>query len=449
MDNIQIFRETNGLQYMISNIKNIKSSTISVMIKTGSIYEDNSNRGGAHLLEHILFRGNTQLKEQLDISRQLDAMGARYNAYTDCNIVSFHIKVQNKFIEKCVNILGNMIANSYLRSSDIDEEKLVVIQELQMDKDNPVSYVRELNTKLIYEGNNYSYPVGGDIQSVKNISNTNLMNFWKSNYNTKNIVLSVSGSIPNNKIKAFIQKSPFMTNIQSLKENIYKKKPSKQNSIRYNYDIRKEMKQVQLCIGFPTFSNKNIDKFTLEIIKIILAGPMSSRLFVIMRNKYGIAYNISANTSLNNISGDITISSGVEVSGLFTNKLINKGNMKADPIKVILEEVFKFCKEYITLSELNLAKEFIKGSVILDSEDSESISQFYGKQRILEDNVITLETYIEMIDKVTIDDIKRVSKDIFKPKKMNISLVGNFDPKLFIKYIETLEDIYIKYLQMR
>ena len=444
MNDFKVYQEPNGLEYIVVDMPNIESVTLSVMIRTGTIYESKAMKGGAHLLEHVLFRGNEMFSTQKLLSMELDSIGARYNAYTDSNIVSFHIKVQKKYLVKCLNILGNMIGTSLLKPADIAEEKLIVCQELEKDKDEPVKQVLELIHELIYKGNNYSEPVGGNIPSVKKIDPEGLKAFWESNYITNNIVLSIAGNLDNKDIQSEIKNSPFMKVIPSGKPNEYHTLPSPQKNIRFNYEIRGDMNQVQLCIGFPTFSNKNQDKYVLEIIRIILAGPMSSRLFGKMRNEYGIAYNVSCHTDFNHLSGAFIIGSGVDGSGLFSNSFGDKKDKKADPLKVILTEVFRFTLEKVDEKELNMAKEYMKGNLILETEDTEVISQFYGKMRLLEGEMHTLDTYMEDLDAVTADDILRVAKECFHIHCINISLVGKIDKDKFQKYIGLLGKAYVK-----
>jgi predicted Zn-dependent peptidase len=411
------------------------------MIKTGSIYENKDMIGAAHLLEHVLFRGNSQYNTQKDLSLVLDSIGARYNAYTDTNLVSFHIKVQKKYLVKCLDILGNMIGTSILRPKDIDEEKLIVCQELEKDKDNAMRYVNELVQKLIFKGNNYSRLVGGTIKSVKKIDPIALKQFWKNNYNTNNIVLSIAGNLNGIDIKDAIINSPFYTKISKSIVNKYNIPTETQLQPRYNGKYRKELNQIQLSVGFPTCSNNNPDRFVLDIIKTILAGPMSSRLFGLMRNQYGIAYNVDAYISLNDISGSFIITSGVDSSGLFSNQLGND-KIKADPLKVIFDELQKMSNKKVNDEELNMAKEFIKGNFILETEDSEIVSQYYGRQRICQNDIYLIEDYLDLIDNVSSNDVLRVCKEIFQMNKLNLTIIGNYNKDKLVSYMKLLESYY-------
>ena len=448
MDDIKVYRQKNGLELIFAKIPFLESCTVSIMIKTGSIYESDKLRGGAHVLEHLLFKGNKQYPNQLDLSKTLESMGAQYNAYTDTNLVSFHVKVQKKYIKEVINILGNMISNSYIRKSDLESEKMVVVQELEKDKDSPVRYVYELIAENIYKGSNYSRPVGGNKNTVLAINQKEIEFFWKSNYNSKNIVISVAGNVEIEDLQEYLETSPFMNGDLPIgKNNDYSEKIEYQNHLRYNYEVRKDMNQVQLCVAFPTFDYNDERKYALEVLKVILAGPMSSRLFVALRNTYGISYNVSAHTSLNNLLGDITISSGVDGSELFSNNLNIDNKKKADPLKVILQEIFNLVKVSPTEEEIVLSKEYIKGSLILDSEDTENISQYYGKQRIVGNNIITLQRYINCIDNVTRSDVFNLAKQIFKPNTLNISLIGKLDESKLKKYMSRLESRYTRYIK--
>ena len=226
-------------------------------------------------------------------------------------------------------------------------------------------------------------------------------------------------------------------------KNTYEKMPITQITPRYNFEKRSNMSQVQLCIGFPTFGNSDPDKYILDIINVVLAGPMSSRLFVTLRTKYGLAYNVGSSTSLNKLSGDFTISCGVDGKGLFTHKLIeNSSTEKSDPIRIILDEVFNIKNNSITKDELQLAQDYIKGNTILDSEDSISISQYYGRQRIVNESLVTIKEYLNIIENIRLRDIDRVTNRIFSKNRINISIIGNVDENKFNKYMKNILDLY-------
>ena len=435
MEKYKTFTLENGLQYIIADIPNSKSSTISIMIKTGSIYENKNIRGGAHLLEHLLFKGNKLYPDQFELTQKLDSMGARFNAYTDTNMVSFHIKIRNEYVSEAIIILGDMIATSLIGIKELKEEKYVVIQELEKDYDEPARYINDLLIQSVYKGCNYSYPVGGTIKSVKKIDRDILKSFWKSNYNSNNIVISIAGNINILEIRNSILNSSFVTKLKKNKINNYLGIPKIQEKPRRIYEIRKNMSQVQLSIAFPTFSIHNESKYSLELLKIILAGPMSSRLFQILRSKYGLAYYIGGNLSLNESCGDFALHTGVDATNIFSGKIIepDKGE-KSDPLTIILDEVFKLTKEKVTIKELNIAKEYLRGNIILDSEDSETISQFYGKQKIIGLKITSIDEYIDKLINITIDDIFETAKEIFKPDKVNIALVGEFDKDKLDKF---------------
>ena len=447
MDNVRVFREKNGIEYLFSQMKNLNTCTVSIMINTGSIYEKKGLYGGAHLLEHLLFKGNKQYNSQLELSKQLERYGAHYNAYTDTNIVSFHVKVQKKYISEVITILGNMVLYSYLRDKDIADEKKVVVQELERDYDNPAMYIHQLIMQIMYQGNNYGLPVGGSKKSVENMNNKEIRSFWKRNYHPSNIVVSIAGDLEISEIQDYLSQSPFMDpKLKKYPENEYDELPSKQIKPRFKYEIRDNMSQIQLAIGFPTFSNKDPDRFVLDVIKLILAGPMSSRLFVTLRTKYGLAYNVSCSVTLNSLSGDICISTGVDGEQIFTHNLNENNKKKADPLKVILDEVFRLVIEPVPEDELSLTQDFITGSTILETDDSETISQIYGKQRVVNQNILTIQNYLNHVNKVTTQDIQRVAKKIFRPSKINIALIGKFSESKCKKYMSEVESKYQKFL---
>lgn len=432
-----------GIRYLVTSIPSSESCAISLMIRLGSVYEPKSLEGASHLIEHMVFKGTKNLPDSLSISRLFDSMGAQYNAYTDYNMTSYHIKVQTKYIEPALQILTDMVVNSLFREADIESEKKVVIEELRRERDDPASLVHELQGTLVFKGTKLGIPIGGSEKSVMAIDPSELVQYWKKNYQADNIVVSVAGNITSEQVESMINKS-HLTELSSLQKprNQFSELVPIQRSPRVRVDKRDNMSQVQIVMGFPTkFNHNHPDRYPAYVARTILAGPMSSRLFIAMRQTYGLSYSVSCNISLFETGGEFSVSTGSDPSGLMSGKAIRPSKdskkVRSDPYYVICQEIFKMARYKAPDHEVNKAKEFIKGNVLLEMENNQNITEFYGKQFLLENYpIVTVEKYLEDISKVTANDVLRVCRDIFQPEAMNVASIGNVKEHQLERYIQ-------------
>jgi len=444
MNNAKTYIHPSGLKFVVANIPSSESCSISLMLNVGSIYENKHVHGGAHLIEHIMFKGTKQMPKKAELSSILDSMGGIYNAYTDYNMTCYHVKVQKKYLNDVIVTLFQMVIDSLFREEDMDEEKLVVVEELKRERDDPSAYVNELFYQIVFKDTIYERSVGGTDEEVMATDYKKLRKFWRKYYNLNNIVVSIAGNVSLDALLKAVNKSGVLDQKLSnyINKNMVVSNPI-QTKPRIIVNTRKNMNQLQLILGFPTLGYDNKDKYVIRIIKCILAGNMSSRLFIKLRDDYGLAYSVHADSSLYKNIGIFSINTGVNGDNIFSNNIDeNKG--KVDPMYVILYEICKL--KYVKVSEVELskAKEYIKGSLVLQLEDSANICEYYGKQFLLDLPVLNVKGLLESIDKVSIDDIIRVSNDIFNLDRLNIAIIGNTNEKnaeVYIKkYLKGFDD---------
>ena len=437
MNNVKAYRDPNsGLRLLLTKDNNSESCAVSLMIRVGSIYEPEGIHGGAHVIEHMMFKGTKQLPNKSELAKVLDAMGASYNAYTDYTMTSYHIKVQKKYLSEVIKILCQMISQSLFREKDLDAEKPVVVEELQRERDDPSAYVHELYYQTVFKGSLLEYPVGGTISEVKKMKYQQLKDFWIDNYTIDNMVLSVAGNANIDEVMKAVIASNMLSSINiSTKANNQIIKGAPQTNPNCKIQKRESMNQVQVVLGFPCFGNQHRDRFALHVLECILGGNMSSRLFITLRDTYSLAYTVRASSDLYDEIGQFSISSGVDATNIFSGNL-DKTKGKGDPLAVIFNEIFKIRQDTIKKDELVTAKEYIKGTMLLQFEDNQNICEFYGVELLLNHPVLTIQAYLDAIDRVTIKDVTRVANRIFIPEKMNLSLIGNIDKTTTENYLQ-------------
>ena len=339
------------------------------------------------------------IRDRSILSETLDSMGAVYNAYTNYDVTSYHIKVQKVYAQKAIDILCQMVSESFFRPKNVESEKKVVVEELRRLRDDPSSYVQELFASIVFQGSPYGLSIGGTEKSVMDIDSERLKKFWRERYILPNMLISVSGNMDIENLKQSLQLSPIFT--ATAKKGIidkYDKPLPLQKEPRLKVQVRKNTKQVQVQLGFPTQGLNHQGRFALRLAKVILGGNMSSRIFKSLLDQFGLAYSPSAQVSLYETMGEFSICSGVDGSNIFSDNLdTSKG--KADPLAVILPEFFELRMEKIPENELHKAKEYVKGNILLEMENNQRIAEYYGRLFLLDRPVFTVERFIEEIEK--------------------------------------------------
>jgi len=405
----------NGLRLVTVPLKNTKAVTVLILVGAGSKYENKKNNGISHFLEHMFFKGTKKRPTTLAISETLDKVGGEYNAFTSKEYTGYWAKVDNKHLDLALDWVSDIFINSKLDSREIEKEKKVIIEEINLYLDTPVKYVDDLWEKLLYGDQPAGWSIAGEKNSVKKITRQNLLNYLKNYYSSKNTVVVIAGGIPNNrnigeKIKRYFEKINQKT--PKPKKRTIEKQTKPQVLIQY-----KKTDQAHLCLGVRTFSLFDSKKYALLLLSVILGGNMSSRLWISFRDREGLGYYIHTSNELYTDSGYLVTKAGVD------NKRIEKA------IELILGEYRRVAKEGVKELELRKAKDYVKGSTILRLESSSAVAHFYGGQELLTGKILTPEEKFAKIEAVTVDDIFKVANDIFRPEKLNLALIGPFKNK--------------------
>lgn len=403
----------NGLRIITVPDKKSKAATVLVLVGTGSKYEKRETNGMSHLLEHLLFKGTKKRPTPIDIVEPLDRVGGMYNAFTSEEYTGYYAKVSADNYEMALDIISDIYLNSRLDPIEMEKEKKVIVEEINMYYDNPISYVQQLWTKVLYGDQPAGWDIAGTKEGVVKITRDQISDYVKSQYVASNTVICIAGNVPSeeniiNKVKKYFS---------NIKEDKFFDKPpvfedqKEPNLIVHN----RKTDQTNFCLGVRGFSLFDNKRYSQDILAAILGGMMSSRLFVRIREELGLAYYIKAASSSDTDTGYLAVQTGVD-------------NTKAySAVTAILEEFKKISKTPVPNSELKKAKENLKGRLDLHLETSDSQASFYGLQEILEKQIITPKEIYDRINKVSAKDILELSQNIFKPEKLNLAVVGPFE----------------------
>ena len=405
----------NGLRIITVPQKNAQTVTVLVLVGTGSKYEIKEISGISHFLEHLYFKGTKKRPSTIAVAETLDKVGGIYNAFTSEEYTGYFVKVSASQTDLALDWVSDIYLNSLLPEKEIEKEKGVIIEEINMYLDHPMSYIHSLWNKLLYGDQPAGWDIAGSKESVMGINRQDLVNYMSSQYTASNTICCVAGNFDEKEILLKIKKYFSKINIgKSKKSSPVTEKQQQPNTLLHF----KKTDQTHLSLGVRGLSIFHPQKYTLQILGVILGGGMmSSRLFIEIREKLGIAYYVRTDIDLNPDTGYLATSAGID------NKNIEKA------IEVILREYKKICQKKVPWQELKKAKNYIKGKTAIFLEPSDARASFYALQELLEGKILTPTQIFKKIDKVSENDILEVANNIFQPEKLNLALIGPFKDK--------------------
>jgi predicted Zn-dependent peptidase len=409
----------NGLTLITSAQKDTKAVTVLVLLPVGSRHETKNINGVSHFIEHLMFKGTTNRPTSLDISKELDSVGASYNAFTSKDHTGYYVKLAANKIELAFDLMADMLFNSLFDPDEIKRERGVIIEEINMYEDNPMFYLGSLFEQTIYGSHPLGWLISGPKKVIKKVSREAILNYKKKYYNPANMVLTVAGNFKKDKVNKLAQKY-FGNNQDKSQLPSFAKLKIKQARPKLNIKYKKTQ-QIHMALGFPSFSINDHKLYPLYLLAVILGGNMSSRLFTEVREKRGLAYYIKTDISSYQDTGAFLVQAGLDKSRI------------KEAIQVILAELKKIKDQGVTGKELKSAQEFIKGKIILELEDSENIADWYSKQELFLDKILTPEQRMKKISAVTKDQVKKIAQQVIDERKINLAMIGPVKDKSTLK----------------
>lgn len=477
----EIFTLKNGLQVIFVDTKAFPTLTTLLLVGAGSRYENEKNNGIAHFFEHMAFKGSKKYASTFIISSTIEGLGGVFNAFTSKDHTGYWIKSTTEHFETVIDVLADMVQNPLLLNEEIEKEKGVIVEEINMYEDMPQKKVGDLFERLLYQGNPLGYEISGKKEVVATFQRGAFDDYIHRFYQPRNTVLvvagglglggSVSPQLPVSAIEAVAgfsavrarklraagdpssatyggEKTPAAC---SADKGLTSKQPS---SLSYYLSIieekfsswkngqkaslqkvketqnrpqillkPKKTEQTHFCLGFRAFSFFDKRKYALSLLATILGGGMSSRLFIEVRERRGLCYYISTGRELYYDVGNMVTQAGVA----------NDLDKLKKAIELILKEHKKIIRGEVKKEELTKAKELIKGRLLLSMEDSFNVASFFGTKKLLQNKIETPQETIRNLEKINLNDIVNVASDIFKPKNLNLALIGPFEKKEELK----------------
>jgi predicted Zn-dependent peptidase len=399
----------NGLRIISVPMKNAQSVTVLILVGTGSKYETKEINGISHFLEHLFFKGTKKRPTTLKISETLDMIGGQYNAFTSKEVTGFWAKVDKKHVDIALDWIADMFLHSKFDAEEIEKEKGVVIEELNMYLDMPNVYVTELFEDLLYKDQPAGWRIVGEKENILSFNREKVLEYYRTHYSPKNTVVCVAGDVGakhiEEKINSYFAKAKITEPLSKKITGEVQTKPE----LLVHY---KKTDQTHFCLGVRAYDMFSPKKYALSLMSIILGGNMSSRLFISVRERNSLAYYIHTSLDTTTDTGYLVTQAGIK------NESLEKA------IGLILKEYQDLKNTEITAKELKKAKDYLRGTMALSLDATDAKASFYATQELMEQSMETPEEKLKLIDKVSVNDIKKVAEEIFKPEKLNLSVIG-------------------------
>jgi predicted Zn-dependent peptidase len=413
----------NGMTVYLAPMHETQAVTIMFQFKVGSRHELDTESGLSHFLEHMFFKGTKKRPTTLDISQELDALGAEYNAFTSEERTSYFVSAAAEHFPIAFDVLTDMLYNSTFDGAEIEKEKGVICEEIKMYRDNPTSYLNEVAKNLIYGDTPLGRDIAGSESSVRKFTQADFLTYKGLFYGPNNTTLIIAGNPAGNDwLKTVLGELSHLP--QQQPRDFMSQNAVPETAVAIGH---KPIDQAHFWLSHYALPHTDAQLPQLEVLSNILGGTMSSRLFVEVREKRGLAYYVRSGVDSFHDIGTFDCGAGVDAQKV------------AESVSVVLDEIKKMKESPVTDIELTRAKQNIKGRLSLRLEDSYSIARYISSDDLERGKVEQPEAYIEKIEKVTQDDIVAIANELLVPEKRKLAVVGPLEQSQTEKLTELLK----------
>lgn len=431
MFNHSVVKTKLGLPVIRIPMSRLESVTVLALVNTGSRYETPEKEGIAHFFEHIVFKGTQKYPDAQKLATTIDGVGANFNAFTSKEYTGYYVKAASRHLSTALDVISDMLLKPNLNQKDIDLEKRVIAEEINMYVDAPSRHVSNLFDRMMYHGSGLSHDIIGSKKTVDNVTSQDFKDFLSQWYGLPNVVLVLAG----HEDVVLADET-----LQLVEEYFAKDGGDRQGKIDLNNGFladnpisskrlhveHRETQQAHFIMGWPGIQRHDDRRYALSLFSIIMGGNMSSRLFSEIREKRGLCYYVNSGVDQFHDTGLFSASAGVDPSRV------------EEAIKATLDELESAANgsKEISSDELSRAKDYITGKMVLGFEDGESVAQYFGLKQLLLGEIESPEEVMEKLKKVTIQEVISVAKDVIKTDETRFAVIGPFkDREKFEKLI--------------
>ena len=400
-----------GARVVSTELADRPSVTMAIMFKVGSRYESDKEAGISHFLEHMFFKGSARYGGAKEIAEAIEGVGGVLNAATDKELTMYWARVPKTKAKLAIDVLGDMLFEPLLDSAELEKERLVVLEELRMYQDSPQEYVHSLFEQISWPDHPLGRDVGGTEASVRALSRDDLLRYLEEHYLLRNLVVTIAGPVTHDEAIALVQPYLKVRGNGAAPPSFL---PSVGNGLKPSVLMKsKKTEQAHVCVGVHAPSYMDRDRHVIDILNCVLGEGMSSRLFLEVREKLGLAYDVHSYVNKMFDTGVLGVYAGTEP------------RQAARAVGAIVGQLRRLCKEPVESAELTKAKEFYKGRLLLQMESTNSVATWYGGQEALTGRIEGVDENMAEIDAVTADDLMRIANELFS-QALQLAVIGPF-----------------------
>jgi len=408
MNKYKVSRLSNQMPLITVPVKGAPTATALVIVKTGSKYEKRSDSGLSHFLEHMFFKGTARRPTTLALSSELDALGGEYNAFTSKEYTGYWIKVAAPKLRQALDIVSDMLLNSKFEEKEIAREKGVIIEEVNMYEDNPMLHVEDVFESCLYGDTPAGWDTIGTKANIRRFRREDFLNYMQRQYGSRSISVVLAGGFKEADKRAAAKLfAAFRRNPWRDKLPVREKQSRPQLKI-----VPKKIDQANLSLGVRSYAVGHPEEFRVKLLSVILGGSMSSRLFISLRERHGLAYSVHTSAETYSDSGYLTTQAGVPAD-----------KAKA-AVKIILEEYKRIASEPVGAQELRRAKDLMSGKALLHLEATDDLANWYARQAVLRKKIMTPREFLKKVRAVTAAELLATAKKIFVNRNLNLAVIG-------------------------
>lgn len=412
----------NGTRVLSFTMPHLRSASLILTYNVGSRYETDEHAGISHFIEHMLFKGTPTRPNPEQIAEEIEGVGGILNAYTSREQTGYWAKVPSTHFALAFDVIGDMLRHSLFDAGELAKERDVIIEEIRASQDDPTDVVGELLNKIVWEDQSVGRPIAGSEETVGAIDRDTMLAYFATHYNPANLVISAAGNVTHDEVVRRAE-AAFGDLPAGQPERLVPAR-MRQTAPRAGLAHRPD-KQANLMLGMPGLSYHDERRYTMRALDVILGSGMSSRLFVEIRERRGLAYSVGSYFSQLFDTG-----AGVVYAGVDPAKL-------DETVAAVLAELRKMRDTPVGEGELGRSKEYRKGRLLMSLEDSHSVAAWLGSNEMIYGDVPSPEEITAKIDAVTVADVQTLARDLFTPERYSLAVVGPYeDEARFLKLLE-------------
>jgi predicted Zn-dependent peptidase len=401
----------NGLRILTTAMPHTRSVAVGIFTGVGSRYENEQQRGISHFIEHMMFKGTERRPSAQQISEAIEGLGGEMNASTDRELTLYEVKVADHHLPIALDVLVDMFRHSKLDPKETDKERQVIIQEISRMMDVPEAWTHILIANQIWPEHPVGWEIAGTKESVSAISREDMLDYIERTYTPCSTVISLAGNLDHDHVVRQLEAELGSWQHHPVPGFLPAEDATVGPTVRLE---SRDTEQAHLCVGLRGLARNDPDRFKLALLNAVLGEGMSSRLFLEIREKRGLAYSVGSYALRLRDTGAMVLHAGVEPE------------KAGDTLSAMIEQLQILRDQPVPVAELNKAREYTKGGILLSMEDTFANVGWVGRQELLDPQVLTVDQVMEKLDAVTATDVQAVAQRLFATEKLNLAIVGPF-----------------------